>query len=1363
MGKYTDEEVYRLIESIDALDVLELIDFHPESIKREGNEVKAFCPLCQDTTERYLTVDLATKTFVSESPNLPTQQGTIVDLFTRALRLEFDAAVERLADEFGVLLMEPDEGRGMEDLLAEAELYLVKAQQPGGGSGELAEAEKRFTRVLLTEPEHRRALFGMMRIRTLEKNPLTLTMISQKLLNLEKRDQRWEAVAEVAGLHLDALPMDLQMRRERAEALRHLGRTPEAVAEWIKVGETADQGGMVNEAIEAYQRAHQIDPETETAHLHLLRLYSREGRTDAIYEQIEKRIDRLKRAKRFHEASREAIRKLEFNRDDDEARLQSTELAILAGIGQDELERSRRFVREMIDGGRLAPAAEVLAYLTAERPNDTGLLELLADVYTRLGEEEMAEEMTYRLAELYREGGKLAEAKKLLERKLEENSQDLRALESLALVQLAEGEKHSAIALLSEVADLALQNMDDEGALGPVRKITEVDPTLWEERDREVDLLWVLGRRGESETALERLVADLREAGERDRILPLLEHQLKRDPHHLASLKSLFELSEEMGDRDRCDQIRRKVAERLAEEGAPAGSRTLLENFHAIDPANPAVLRGLIDVYTRDEEAGKAREAILKLAQVHRDEGSHEAERKLLVEATSRFPRDLDLLKARFRAEERAEDEPAMMEVAAREMALLETGSQYAAALAKAAFVLEREPANTDALAVKARVSAKIGKRAEAREARWKLAEVFATMGNEEARMAVLREAVEADPRDPESLLRLINAIPVQQELELAERATAYLSLVEKDPAARLAFLEDITARAPRLVPLQLRLIDVYKERRDRDRAVAATQHAIETLEALADQDQLIELYRDLLEMRPDNFMAHERLITLLHDKGRHAECLAEHLRLARAYRAAGMLHEAATAYEKMYTVDPENTDLLRDHAALLRERGQAEAAHRKERRLAEVLSDRGMTTAAVELLRELVRQKNDDLDARRLLVDQLRTSERFEEAVEHLDAIARRHQQSNDWKLAIQARREAVAMLPSALELREQLVADLHQAGLHSEALAEQLELAENLSRHGQPQRALTVIETLLQDSPDMLKARQLRAQIYDGMGDEKRALAEYREMQQYVTNAGYAPAAAPVALADDDEEFAGLQIMEDCVFDTFIVGSRNSFAYATAKAVAAKPGASHNPLFLYADVGLGKTHLLHAIANHLRAERPAINILYASTEYFTSALIDAIQSNQVMRFRNRYRRADLLLLDDVQFLAGKERSQEEFFHIFNILHQDGRQIVVTSDRPPKDIAHLDARIRSRFGQGVIVDIQSPDLETRTAILRAEATRRGIDPPDDAIAVIAERVNSNVRELKGAFNQLLTQFELLGDEMSAATANVIVDKFFAT
>ncbi len=230
---------------------------------------------------------------------------------------------------------------------------------------------------------------------------------------------------------------------------------------------------------------------------------------------------------------------------------------------------------------------------------------------------------------------------------------------------------------------------------------------------------------------------------------------------------------------------------------------------------------------------------------------------------------------------------------------------------------------------------------------------------------------------------------------------------------------------------------------------------------------------------------------------------------------------------------------------------------------------------------------------------------------------------------------------------------------------------------------------------------------------------------------------------------------------FANFIVGSANRLAHAASLSVAERPGHAYNPLFLYGGVGLGKTHLMHAIGNQVIAKFPRKRVVYATSEKFTNEFIASIQQGKIDDFRARYRRIDLLLIDDIQFIADKERTQEEFFHTFNAIHEDGKQIVLSSDRPPKAILTLEERLRSRFEWGLIADLTAPDLETRIAILRAKAEEGAVPITSDVIEFIARKVVSNIRELEGALNRIVAYASMgampIGIELAQAVLSNVL------
>lgn len=302
---------------------------------------------------------------------------------------------------------------------------------------------------------------------------------------------------------------------------------------------------------------------------------------------------------------------------------------------------------------------------------------------------------------------------------------------------------------------------------------------------------------------------------------------------------------------------------------------------------------------------------------------------------------------------------------------------------------------------------------------------------------------------------------------------------------------------------------------------------------------------------------------------------------------------------------------------------------------------------------------------------------------------------------------------------------------------------------------------------SPVTVTEESLILQTNDAVAKKTLQNVFYDPIQAGVNNANgtdldlifILPEERPLYITEEEEQDRDRNFLLNprYTFENFVEGSSNNFACAASKAVAKSPSSAYNPLFIYGGVGLGKTHLMHAVGNKINEMHQGMNILYVTSETFTYELIEAIGANSMTQFRNKYRKVDVLMVDDIQFIAGKKQTQEEFFNTFEALHTSGKQIILNSDRPPKDLSTLEERLRSRFEGGLIADIQPPDLEMRMAILKMKANQENVSVKENVLMFIAEKVNSNIRQLEGCFNRVLAYSSFSKKEISLEMADSVL------
>ncbi len=1368
MGKYSQHVIDDLLAHLDALDVLELIDFHPESIQRSGPLIKSFCPLCQDLGGRYLNVNAETKEFRSEPPDMPPQSGTLIDLFARCRRLDLDAAVERLADEFGIHLLEDKSDQAAVELFEEAGRLIEEARKKSPPDAvALEEAVKRLRRALELDPEYLEAQRLLVEARHLEGNVFVLAPDVGRLLEMERAAGNMVQLVEVAKRYLESNPPDLAVRRGLVDALLGLDLKDEAVAELMTLAEVAEQEHRVEEAVAAYRRVEEIAGDAIDVQPMIHGLLVSQGRNEEAREELGRRLGQLRREERYREATEIARDAVRPGPADDDLRLQVVELALLAGLEGGLVEDCHRLIGEMMDAGRLAPAAEALSYLAAEMPEDLRTVQKMVACYREMGEEDLCRELEYRLAEMHGQAGQPATGQSIVELLLERDPGDRRARQILVDLLLRQKETKKALAaldgLLASGRELAGGNGETMELLRRCMEAAPAEPGLYKR------LLAVRRAEGELVQAAAELaeaVPAFREAGRQEEFLALVDGLRGDVPGHPGLAMPLARLYAGEGAADRCEVVLSALVRRAEEQGEVPAAPEEVEGLLKEMPDSPS-LRLLHAFSLRNGgRLDEARKAFFAAVKEWRGAERLAEAREALQQWTALEQDDLEAFGLLSGICAELGEPTGVVDASHQLVSLLRAKGDGEAALEHALGIVELEPEDETAHRHLAELYEEAGNKEKAAEHLRHLVRLYKERGQKAGQARAAGKLLDLEPGEVEPLLELIGLMAEAGEEEgLALRLRQLEDWMPGETEKKIRLVRDWIEVNPGLPDFRKALAGLYHSAGRADEAAAEWEALIGLHAERGEQEEALRLYEEAVKQAPENISLRAGLTDALQQAGRLPEAIENYLVLARQLQKARKLEDAAAAFEEMQALDPGNEKVTAAHVALLRDMGREDDAHALLKKMASVHEEAGRPEKAVEILREVLEEEPSNHEARRYVVALLRRAGRVEDAVAELRRLAAALQEEGDGQGVLAAYRDAVALQPEEPALRQLLVSELEEQGRSEEALGETVELAALLARKRKQAKALEMLSEVLGKDPDHVAARREKARLLDKMGKKDEALEEYRALQDLMEKspAGAGPATGAASGDGAGTELPGLEVLPEYDFDSFVVGTKNNFAYATARAVAKQPGSARNPLFLYSDVGLGKTHLLHAIANELARLKPGIRIVYGSTEYFTSELVEAIEANKTTAFRNKYRKAEVLLLDDVQFLAGKERSQEEFFHIFNMLFQARRQIVVTSDRPPKDIAHLDMRLRSRFGQGVIVDIQAPDFETRLAILTKEAKRRGVDVDEEVLEVLAERLASNVRELKGAFNQLLTLNEIDGSPLTPELATGMVEKYFVS
>ncbi|MGI8907937.1 MAG: DnaA ATPase domain-containing protein [Candidatus Sumerlaeaceae bacterium] len=1354
---------------IDIRRMMQVIDYKFDKYQDSSKTVKCFCPIHCEGLFRNLIIDKEQRTFRCLYTQCPgSSGGTLIELYAHSKKLPFDEAIRTLVREQTLTVSLPIDEKFLAQQLEAAEKQL--------NAGMLDEAEAIYQQLLEAQPDLLQAHLGLLHIYTANGQSEQRFQELQTVLGLQGADADLSEFAQDIKDWGEFRPDSPQARVAIAELTLKQEDAESALMEFMAAADACEAAGDTQGAINAYSRVEQISTERHLdlidATPHIVRVYEQANqRQNAIQyllntaTQAEQHEDHKRAAELFSSA-------LELDPESVELRLRFIDAASKAP-GCPELAE-RIFETADFFATRDEPEASVKAlegYVTAA-PEDEKALARLIDAYYTQGQPQEAGNIEARLARLEHQSGQRDKACERLSKILEWQPEHVEMLRALADFHEAAAETEEARETRRRVAKALTGQRNFESAAELLDRLIANEPEAADLLDQQASNLELAAKAGD-ENARQRAVALLERLADKNaegtaaRIgLQYLDRAAALGPSPPALLLKLASAHLRANNRARARDAIILGCEALAGEDKLDEAIMESERFAMVMPQETDLVRYIAELHLR---AGNKTAAVTRLRRLADDlagGGRHAEAKEVFAQAQTLEPQNAETLLAEAemhgKAGSRQEQATAFMKAASLQ--------EQAGEIEAAAGTLERLLSNNseDAAAATRLVQhyEKLKRPDEVRKWRLNLARIHRTAGDFDREARVLRDALSRSPED-EKLLALLSVCEFSRRdipagVQLTRRLSGIQQRTNRQDEA-LNTLRRGLERAPDHIELHRDLFDLLKKQKLNTEAASAGLRFVDVLAADGKTAEAASIFDQIVACDPDNIAIKRAQIDFLKKMGREAEAQEIQILLARRYRDDEQFAEAETLLRELVSNDSNDVLAREELAQLYRLLGQDAQAEEQLTAAADSYNLEGEDSKALATLASILQANPENVEVRRQIVQAYRKRGVNVEAVKELHALADVYRRLNSEAEALAAEREAIELAPRDMGARQRYIDALLKSGRTETATDEMEQIATTQIDRGQLEEAMGTLERVLTLQPHKLTARRLRAELYSKLGDDARALEEYKEIASLAASA---PQTVPKGSKADierlDSSMFELALVKEYDFDRFVVGANNNFAYATALAIAKSPARAYNPFFIYADVGLGKTHLCNAIANHLLANDAKAKIIYTNSEDFTGELIEAIQNNGVQQFRARYRNVELLIVDDVQFLAGKERAQEEFFHIFNALFQAKRQIVVTSDRPPAEIAHLESRLRSRFGSGVIVDIASPDLETRTAILNREndVQELGLDPL--VSRTIAEKVDTNVRDLKGALNQVVAMRDLRGQELSEENIRKMLDTLYA-
>ncbi|MDX1973992.1 MAG: DnaA/Hda family protein [Candidatus Sumerlaeia bacterium] len=1396
---YPSNQVQKVLEQLEAVDVLEFLDWHPESFQLGKGTLRAYCPVHKEENTRTLVVDRAKKhCYCSRLSCALSEGGDLIQLFAMSQKMAYDDALRLLVDEFSIDIKLAEEPEEIYRRVVEAENRLQLSRvEPDKRQQHLREARQRLDMVLAQDPNNLRVLRAQVRyLREAQETTALLPWILKQSI-AEDESKNFEFCEKLLRSTLEKDPNNRQILWRLVDHYRQRGFRDQALELLMKLADLSEMEADYQGAIEAYRAVdalahHEIDVTPMISQLLVLL----DNNVEAAREMV-RQADRAREENRLAESRQIIQDALELDPNSEEAILSLIKTQGAMGISRKEFSSALRHVDKLMERGKWDVFIQLLTAMDEIHPGDSNIVERLVIGYTQTGNLPKARELRFKALELYQIENDLDACLMMLDEMLQEDPKDKEALRRVAKILADKGDVETAISRLRTLVQLLEREQDYDEAIAVYRRMVELAPDSARIALAFSGLLIRLERKKLAIEVLSKSLEVLQAESNMSGLRQVAEQALILAPEKPEFLLAYAHSLEALGESVKAGIQRVKACRHFLERGKPEEARAELERLLTRDPANTKARQELVHVLEKlnlpVESAAQARE----LATLFYRQGEYLdclqvlenlRERNVATEA------DLErLIQVTQILRKPAEQTRARLQLAA----LHAEAEQWESALNQVAILLETEPHNEEFQRLRLEYLESSGNLALWSEALWRLCLLCQEQENITAERDLLQRLLTRCPNDLPARDRFLEILllgntPTEQ---LTRELTEYVRLTLEAGLAPHA-LEKLTALQglyPKSTPIAKALVSLHEATRDTTAEVARLKSLVQLLQDQGNHEEVIIRLTKLRELTPSEEEVYRQLAAAHGALNQTDEAVAVLLDLATMFQRNHRFQEAEQTFEELFTLDPEHEDVFLGLAEYYRALGGHEKqAVQNIREAALLASRRGDIARGIELLQQALAQSPHSLFLRRELANLHLDAENrnVESALEELALLAEEYRERQETDAYLGVRREMIQLAPERGSLRRTLIDHLVTTHQPERAVAELVDYGRFLLDQGDADQVDALCREALELEADSIPALSLQAELLQRKGRKEEALAAWAALSPRIQKAaksnetasaprtktptGFTPlplaprSTPPSAFSTSYARGAsGLAINPMYDFDRLIVGEHNRFAVAAARAIAKSPGETpHNPLFLYSDVGMGKTHLLQAIANQVQSNARSANaalprIVYSNSEQFTAELVDAIQENALQQFREHYRTCDMMLIDDIHFLAGKELAQEEFFHLFNYLYQAKKQIVVTSDRPPREISHLEKRLKSRFGAGVIVEIKAPNYETRLAILQRQLKETPhLTVGDGLMKQLAETVSSSIRELKGALAQFVARHEIGGDPLNTETLSTVLEMY---